>query len=228
MDFLDGIENDEAVEVELEQETAPEPETPVETTEPAFEPETVEPTAKAEHMVPLSAMMARIEAEKAKVRREYEAQQYQQPEPVEQYEPSEQEVFAESVRIQAIQETSKLLAVEKHGEGAIQAAVDAWNDALKRGEVNGKQMLTQSHPYDFVKNWHDRQQMVASLSADDFAEFQRFKAAKAGAVDPPSLPAASAPKVIIRSTSSLPSASAPARKSNAAQSPDEVFTELFG
>lgn len=228
MDFLDGIENDEAVEVELEQEAAPEPETPVETTEPASEPETVEPTAKAEHMVPLSAMMARIEAEKAKVRREYEAQQYQQPEPVEQYEPSEQEMLVRSVRVESRQEMSRLLAVEKYGEDAVQAAAVAWDQALERGEVAGTLVLNQLHPFDFVKKWHDRQQMVASLSADDFAEFQRFKAAKAGAVDPPSPPAASAPKVVIRSTSSLPSASAPARKSNAAQSPDEVFTELFG
>ena len=92
-------------------------------------------------------------------------------------------------------ETSWLVAMQQHGEDAVQAAEKWLEDELAKNPGFYQTIVRQRHPYDFVVKQHKRSLSVAKLGEDDFETAARKWAEANGysAAQPQPAPGAAAP-----------------------------------
>ena len=247
-DFLDDIDTPEAeVAAEPKAETpkepeqpASEPETPVaEQPKPEAAPEPVQADGKPEPgFVPFGAVLderdkrKRLEAELEDMRKQ--RQQPQEPAQLpdqfdDDFVPALTQQFEERFYQQTLQ-MSERFARTQYGNEATDAAL-AW--ASKKCDADpyfNAQVKSSGDPVGFAVQQFQRDQIVQSVTPNDFEEFKAWKAAQAGlqqqsapsAQTPTSAPQPKPPKSLASAPSAGPATQEPV------QTDEEMFAETFG
>ena len=151
-------------------EAAPAPQEAVAAPSPAPQPDAPIPPGH----VPLSAMLdIRERAQRAEQELAYyrQQQQHQQPqiEPPDPYEDPagyDQHVRQQmdAMRWETLTSVSQTMASQQHGADVVTAATQAFMAELQRKPWLNAELRTQAHPYDYVVNWHRREQALSRLN----------------------------------------------------------------
>lgn len=168
-----------AAEGEPQPAPAPEPAAP-----PAASPEPPQ-----DRHVPVMALLderekrqlAQREAEDLRKRlAAYEAQRQQQP-PPDFHDDPEARLLMERTQVQEMiwnqrLDTSEMIARQAYGSQAVDQARDAFMQAAQQNPALGVELRRQTHPYDFVVNWHNRQRVIEEVGTDPAAYRAKLEA----------------------------------------------------
>jgi hypothetical protein len=194
IDFLD----DPAEEPVVDAAPTPEPEEVQETVErPRDESGRFAPKEPA--MVPVTALQQERERRQA-IERQLEQERtrpevpdlYQDPEAFAAYQQSQTQSIALNVKL----DLSEDMAREKHGDQAVDEARDWALAKFASNPAFQQEVMSQRNPYGYVVSQHKREQMFSSVTSDDLAEFQAWKAAKANPLQPTPPPPIAPPRSI--------------------------------
>ena len=222
-DFLDEIETNEPV-IEQVPEVTPEPEPVVET---VVEP-VVEQPKEPQH-VPITALLDERDKRKNLEQELERIRAAQQP----QAQPSAPDMFDDpegytsyqhQIQSQALLNSkldiSEEMARDKFGDDKVNAARD-WALSLFQNRPGFQQeVFSQRHPYKYVVEQYEREQIASQVTPDDFAQYQAWKLAQSQ-IQPAPQPQQAPP----RSLASAPSAGGIATE--VAPTEEEIFAGAF-
>lgn len=236
LEFLDETpEQNETVKETVQEQ----PEKPVKVEpEPEKGEEAAPPAAQTEaHHIPVTALLderekrqsAQREAEEARQRlKEMEARLRDLETPKQKpdfYSDPEaalaqrEQVFEQRLWDQKLN-LSETMAAEKHGAEVVEAAKQAFIAEVQQNPSIYGQLKQQNHPYDFVVNWHKRQQFLNEVQDPEAWKAQQLEALRAQlaaeAAQPPK------PKLPPASLANAPSAGGEAK------TPGTAFDSVFG
>lgn len=241
-DFLNDINKDEAAEAPEEKQ----PETEAKPEEPASEPETPEAeqpqsegTVTAEQpkpepgFVPFGAVLderdkrKKLEAELETLRQRSQPQQpVEMPDVFDEgFVPTLTQQFEQRLYQQSLQ-MSERFARSQYGDEITDAAVEWARQRCDADPYFNAQIANSGDPVGQAVREYQRNQIVESVTPDDFEQFKAWKTAQAGLQQQPSAQPQSSPKPIPpKSLASAPSAG-PAT-SEPVQTDEEMFEETF-
>lgn len=222
-------EGQEAVEAQPEvAEAQPEP-----VAEPTGEPEPAPPAEpREERHAPLTALLDEREKRQAAQRelddlrrKLQDIEAAKQPKP-DFFENPEQALAQERAHFQQMLWNERLnmseaVARQAHGDGTVDAAVEAFQSAARDNPTMAMELQRQANPYGFVLKWHQRQQLLSEIGEDPAAYRARIEAEIMERLQqqaPASPPKPAAPP---RSLASAPSA-------GANETPPDPFEKMFG
>lgn len=221
-DFLDDIEttNETVVEPVIEAEVTPEP-------DPIVEP-VIEQPKEPQH-VPITALLderdKRRNLEQEIERLRAASQPQAQPSVPDMFDdPEGYTSYQNQIQSQALLNSkldiSEEMARDKFGDEKVNAARD-WALTLFRNRPGFQQeVFNQRHPYKYVVEQYEREQIASQVTPDDFAQYQAWKLAQSQ-IQPEPQPRQTPP----RSLASAPSAGGIATE--VAPTEEEIFAGAF-
>lgn len=235
LEFLDGDKAAETVDAPVTEEAAsPEPSKDgpqrgpdgkfVSKAEPEPAPQAAPEPAKPEPAshgrdgyVPITAVLDErdkrraMEQELQALRQQFQQQQQPQytPDPYE--DPEGYDAYVNqrlaAQKWETTTQISQVMAYQTHGQQVVDEATAAFLAEAQRKPWLHQELQVQAHPYDYVVQWHKREQALAQLSdPSEIEQFRAWKAAQAQAAAAPAAVTQPQPSAPIRSLASAPSA----------------------
>lgn len=229
-DFLEGMEaaersDTDTVQQEVQQEVAP-VEVAAEAEKPA---EVVEEPKPEPQFIPITALLDERDKRKALeqelARYAEQAKPREVPQAPDMFEdPEGYTAYQHQLHSQAVMnnklDISEEMARDKFGDEKVDATRDWALKAFATRPGFQQEVLSQRHPWKYAVETYEREQIASSVTADDYAQFQAWKAAQT-AIQPAPTSRQTPPK----SLASAPSAGG--ISTEVAPTDTEIFADTF-